>query len=64
MLPFDQAAAREAATLSAAQRAAGKPVEIRDVQIAGIARSRQAAVATRNARHFVDVCDIINPWNL
>ena len=30
----------------------GRPVEIRDVQIAGIVAARKANLATRNLRHF------------
>jgi predicted nucleic acid-binding protein len=63
ILPFDQAAAFEAAAIVAAARAAGRPVEVQDVQIAGIARSRRAALATRNARHFRDAgIPLIDPW--
>jgi toxin FitB len=53
VLPFDQAAAEAAARIAAQQRAAGRPVEIRDVQIAGITTARKATLATRNIRHFV-----------
>jgi predicted nucleic acid-binding protein len=38
-------------------------VEIRDVQIAGIASSRHAAVAIRNIRHFEGTgVELIDPW--
>jgi predicted nucleic acid-binding protein len=63
ILPFDQAAAVEAAAIAAAARAAGRPVEVQDVQIGGIARSRRAALATRNGRHFRDAgIPLIDPW--
>lgn len=63
VLAFDQAAADAAATISARQREAGRPVEIRDVQIAGIAAARKAALATRNTRHFEGTrITLINPW--
>lgn len=52
VLPFDLAAARASATIAAQQRKIGRPVEIRDVQIAGIALSSKATLATRNIRHF------------
>jgi predicted nucleic acid-binding protein len=39
LLPFDQAAAAEAAGI-AARRRVGRPVEFRDVQTAGIAAAR------------------------
>ena len=61
--PFDASAAHRAAELSAKRRAAGVTVEVRDVQIAGIALSRRAAVATRNLRHFADLDPpAISPW--
>jgi toxin FitB len=63
VLPFDQAAAEAAATISARQRRAGRPVEIRDVQIAGIAVARKASLATRNGRHFENLgIALIDPW--
>lgn len=52
VLPFDRTAAEAAATLAARQRQIGRPVEIRDLQIAGIAVARKATLATRNFRHF------------
>jgi predicted nucleic acid-binding protein len=63
VLPFDQAAAGSAALIAAKQRRAGRPVEIRDVQIAGIAAARKATLATRNVRHFegLDLA-IVDPW--
>jgi predicted nucleic acid-binding protein len=37
-------------------------VEIRDTQIAGIAVSRRASIATRNIRHFSDLdIEVIDP---
>jgi len=63
VLPFDQAAAQAAAAIAAQQRRAGKPVEIRDVQIAGIAAARKATLATRNIRHFQGLgIDLVDPW--
>ena len=52
VLPFDRTAAETAAAIAARQRQIGRPVEIRDVQIAGIAAARKAILATRNTRHF------------
>ena len=41
----------------------GRPVDIRDTQIAGIALARRATLATRNVRHFGDLkVPIIDPW--
>ncbi len=48
---FDLAAAIAAGTVAASQQRNGRSVEIRDVQIIGIAASRRAMVATRNTRH-------------
>jgi predicted nucleic acid-binding protein len=50
--PFDSAAALAAGAIAAKQRRAGKPIEIRDGQIAGIASARRAILATRNTKHF------------
>ena len=64
VLAFDQAAADAAATIAARQRQAGRPVEIRDVQIAGIAAARKAALATRNTRHFEGTeISLVDPWS-
>ena len=64
VLPFEQSAARQAALIAARQRRAGRPVEIRDVQIAGIVATRRAALATRNTRHFAGLgIALIDPWS-
>lgn len=63
VLPFDDAAARASAVIAARQREAGRPVEIRDVEIAGIAAARRATLATRNTRHFDGAgIALIDPW--
>lgn len=63
VLPFDHAAAHAAGEIAARQRRAGRTIEIRDVQIAGIAAARKAILATRNARHFEDAgINLVNPW--
>ena len=65
VLPFDQPAAEAAAAIAARQRRAGRPVEIRDVQIAGVAAARKATLATRNTRHFQDVeVAVVDPWSV
>src|ERR1700758_2047048 len=46
VLPFDRTAADTAAAIAAKQRQIGRPVEIRDLQIAGIAAARKATLAT------------------
>lgn len=63
VLHFDVPAALDAGALSAELEAAGQHVDVRDVQIAGIARARQASVATRNVKHFEHACDFVNPWD-
>jgi predicted nucleic acid-binding protein len=60
---FDRAAADVAGTIAASRQRAGRTVEIRDVQIAGIASSRKATLATRNVRHFERLgVRLVNPW--
>ena len=61
---FDTAAANAAGEIAAERQAAGRPVVIRDVQIAGIAKARRAQLATRNTRHFSDLgIELIDPWS-
>ena len=63
VLDFDSAAATEAASLAAERQGAGRPVDIRDTRIAGIALARRATLATRNVRHFADLkVQIVDPW--
>jgi toxin FitB len=63
VLPFDSAAAREYATIAAARRHAGRPIAEADAQIAAIARSRGAAVATRNGEDFAGCgVTVVSPW--
>jgi len=63
VLPFERTAAQEAASIAARRRQAGRPVEIRDAQIAGIVAARRAILATRNTRHFTDLgIALVDPW--
>ncbi len=63
VLPFDSAAAEHAAVLAAKRHESGRQVDLRDTQIAGIALSRRASIATRNVRHFADLAvEVIDPW--
>ena len=64
ILPFDSPAAVAFAEIAAERRQAGRPISQADAQIAAIARSRGAALATRNVPDF-DGCgvEIINPWS-
>jgi toxin FitB len=59
VLDFDSAAA----TIAAERQKAGRPVDMRDTQIAGIALARRATLATRNVRHFRDLkVPVVDPW--
>lgn len=63
VLDFDSAAATAAAVLAAMRQKAGRPVDVRDTQIAGIALARRATLATRNVRHFRDLkVPVVDPW--
>jgi predicted nucleic acid-binding protein len=63
ILDFDGAAATEAASLAGIRQKAGRPVDLRDTQIAGISLARHATLATRNVRHFAGLSiPIVNPW--
>ena len=63
ILPFDEDAARCFAAIVAGRGAAGRPISQFDAMIAAIARSRRAAVATRNTGDF-EGCGIRigDPW--
>jgi predicted nucleic acid-binding protein len=64
VLPFDHAAAEEAAALTDARRRSGRNRELRDTMIAGIALAQHATLATRNVRHFDDLkLAVIDPWH-
>lgn len=64
VLPFDEAAAQSAGRIAAARQRAGRTVEIRDIQIAGIAAARKATLATRNLRHFEGLgVTLVDPWS-
>ncbi len=63
VVPFDTAAAQAAGALAADRRRAGRTIETRDVQVAGIAAVRRATLATRNVRHFAGLgLDLVDPW--
>ena len=63
VLPFDAAAAEQAGILIGARQLAGRPGDLRDSMIAGIALAQRAMVATRNVRHFDDVdLKVVDPW--
>jgi predicted nucleic acid-binding protein len=63
ILDFDRAAAAEAANVAASRQKVGRPVDVRDTQIAGIALARRATLATCNLKHFQDLSvAVIDPW--
>src|SRR5436190_12301992 len=63
VLNFDTEAAEAAAVLAADRTEAGRPVDLRDTQIASIAVSRRGIRATRNIEHFADLDSTVeNPW--
>ena len=62
--PFDAVAAQRAADLMASRYRRGRPKELRDTMIAGIALAHNATLATRNTPHFQDLSvPVINPWS-
>ena len=63
ILPFDGGSAVVFSEIAAVRRQAGRPIAQADAQIAAIARSRGAALATRNVADF-EGCGIglVNPW--
>lgn len=65
VLPFESAAAVAFAAIFADRRSAGRPISFPDCQIAAIARSHGAAIATRNVADF-EGCgvEVIDPWKI
>lgn len=63
ILPFDEAASDHHARLAAHRRHIGRPISQFDAQIAAIAASRGAELATRNVPDFEETgVKIVNPW--
>jgi toxin FitB len=63
VMAFDEDAARAFPEIALRRRAQGKPISDFDAQIAAIARSRDAILATRNTADF-EGCGVrlVNPW--
>jgi predicted nucleic acid-binding protein len=65
IVSFDDAAAKVTAAISAERHRRGRPGDLRDGMIAGIALTTGASLATRNFRHFTDLAiELIDPWNI
>jgi toxin FitB len=48
----------------AARNKKGRPGDLRDTMIAGIALAQHAALATRNPAHFEDASiPLVDPWS-
>lgn len=64
ILSFGSDAAHAYARIAAERRRGGRPISHFDAQIAAIARSAGAALATRNVTDY-DACgvNVINPWD-
>jgi toxin FitB len=63
VLPFDSAAAISFAQIAAMRRRSGRPISEADAQIAAIAHSRGATIATRNVGDFENCgIEVISPW--
>ena len=61
---FDVCAADRSAQIAALRKSRGRPVDIRDTFIAGIAIAHGAILATRNIKHFDDLpTPVVNPWD-
>lgn len=62
-LSFDLPASEHYALIVESRMNAGEPIDWADALIAAIARSRKAALATRNVRHFLGCgVELIDPW--
>ena len=63
VVPFDVAAAEQAGDLMASRHRKGRPGNLRDTMIAGIAMAQHATLATRNIAHFEDIpVPLVDPW--
>ena len=63
VLSFEEEAARHAADFAARRRLVGRPIDFRDVEIAGIVASKRAILATANTRDFEGLgLKLANPW--
>jgi predicted nucleic acid-binding protein len=64
ILLFDRQAAEHAALLTVRRKSAGRPIDLRDTMIGGIALAQRATIATRNLRTFSDLdVPLVDPWS-
>jgi toxin FitB len=69
ILPFDETAARAAASLFALAKSGGSPlhqisIKLADLQIAGIATANECSFASRNVADFQGLgIDLVDPWS-
>jgi hypothetical protein len=62
---IDAEAGLYAGNLMAVRHRKGRPVDLRDTMIAGIALAQHATLATRNIVHFEDASiPLVNPWTI
>lgn len=60
---FDATAAGRYAAVVTDRERLGRPITVADAQIAAIAHTRHASLATRNIDDFTDTgVDLVNPW--
>ena len=63
ILPFDRSSAQAYAMIAAKRRSKGHPINHADCQIAAVARSIGASVATRDVSDVAGCgIEVINPW--
>jgi predicted nucleic acid-binding protein len=63
ILGFGADAASPYARIAAGRRRAGRPISHFDAQIAAIARTTGAVLATRNVQDFIDCgLSVVDPW--
>ena len=63
VLPFDEAAAVDYATIAASQEVRGRKVATADAMIAATCLAAGAALATHNVKDFAGMgIDLVDPW--
>lgn len=63
IFPFDSKAVRAYAVIASERSTAGLPTSLPDCQIASIARTIDATIATRDVSGFRDCgVELVNPW--